>query len=205
MPDHALSSLSPLSPAWDPSSRTPCHAPHSPESADVPPVDRENTAVVAQPVAPQYVLLDPLLVDAKLNVKVNGGGYDNKDLVATVCTTGGCVSLRHVKYNTSNSLQPHWVTPRHPSPTHDNGLLVVIKGEHRGKYVRRIYHRHGKDAADTVMILAVVSRTDGSADSLTGQQLELGVDFLCSVSESKKDKDLNRNLMKSLRDQHRGQ
>ncbi|KAF8973571.1 hypothetical protein BDZ97DRAFT_1751601 [Flammula alnicola] len=168
------------SPAWDPS-LAPSGVLICPSPAMRPsPAESDHT--------PQHVLLNMQLADMKLNVTVNGGTYKKKDLVASVCMVEDRISIRYIKYNTSNLLQPEWVTPKHPSPTHDNGLLIVIKGEHCGKYVRRIYHRHGTEA--TTMILAVVCRVEGSADVLT-------------VSESKKEKDMNKDLMKPLRDHYR--
>ncbi|KAF8962226.1 hypothetical protein BDZ97DRAFT_1759458 [Flammula alnicola] len=126
------------SPAWDPSlapsgilicpSPTICPSPPTCPS----PADGDHT--------PQHVLLNMQLADVKLNVTVNGGTYKKKELVASVCMVEDRVSIRYLKYNTSHLLQLEWVTPKHPSPTHDNGLLIVIKGEHCGKYVRCIYH-----------------------------------------------------------------
>jgi hypothetical protein len=90
------------------------------------------------------------------------------------------------------------VTAKNPNPTRDNGLLVVIKGEHCGKYVRRIYHRYD-DNNQALMILSVVTRTDGAVDTLTGEQLELGSEFLCLAVETQAEKKLNTSLMASLR------
>ena len=56
------------------------------------------------------------------------------------------------------------------------------------------------------MILAVVKKVEGAADTLTGEQFELGPDSLCLAFETNKDKKLNTNLMTSLREiahQHR--
>jgi len=89
------------------------------------------------------------------------------------------------------------VTPKYPNATRDNGLLVIIKGEHCGKYVRRIHHRY-KDG-EAIVILAVVIRVAGRVDSLSGEQLELDVSHLCVCHESKEDKVLNSFLMNALR------
>lgn len=87
-----------------------------------------------------------------------------------------------------------------PNPTRDNGLLMVIKGEHCGKYVRRIHHRYHEDGnKQAIIILAVVKKVDGAADTLTGEQFELGSDSLCLAFETNVDKKLNANLMNSLR------
>lgn len=145
--------------------------------------------------------MDSRLGGLSLTVKVNGGDYSNKEVEATICCGMGGVTIRHTKYNSSILLQPAWVTPKHPSPTHDNGLLVIIKGDHCGKYARRIYHRHDDNA--TVIILALVTRSEKSTDVLTGQRLELTNDFLCTVKEPKTDREQNNVLMKPLRAEYR--
>ena len=92
-----------------------------------------------------------------------------------------------------------------PNPTRDNGLFLVVKGEHCSKYVRRIHHRYHKDNGNkqALIILAVVKKVDGAADILTGEQLVLGPDLLCVAFETNEDKKLNANLMNSLRDNAR--
>lgn len=113
----------------------------------------------------------------------------------------GQPSIRHVSYKTSEWLDPAWVSPKHPHPTRDNGLLVVMKGEHCGKYVRRIHHRYEQETA--IVILGVMKRTENAADSLTGEQLELSADHLCVAVETKEDKKRNESIMTALREQAR--
>ena len=52
-----------------------------------------------------------------------------------------------------------------------------------------------------VMILAVVKRVEGKVDEILDERLELGVDFLCISPETKPQKDLNKVLMTSLREE----
>ena len=113
----------------------------------------------------------------------------------------GVVSIRHQVYNSSKGLAPAWVSSKSPNLTRDNGLLVVVKGEHCGKYVRRIHHRYHEDNGkkQVLVILAVIKRVDGTADTLTGEQLELDPDSLCLAVKTNEDKKLNANLMNSLR------
>jgi len=106
-----------------------------------------------------------------------------------------------VRYKTSDSVDLAWVSPKYPHPTHDNGLLVVMKGEHCGKYMRRIHHRY--DQQTTIIILGVMKRTENAADSLTGEQLELSADHLCVAVETKEDKKCNELVMTALREQAR--
>jgi hypothetical protein len=77
---------------------------------------------------------------------------------------------------------------------------MVVQDEHCGKYVRRVYHRYHEDNGrkQIIIILAVVKRVDGAADTLTGEQLKLDFDSLCLAFEMTEDKKLNANLMNSL-------
>jgi hypothetical protein len=157
-----------------------------------------TSRAITQQDKPQHPLLDERLIGAKLKVVANGGEYKNRDIVVSIAEVGGCLGIRQTLYNTSTSLVHDWVTAKNPNPTRDNGLLVVIKGEHCGKYVRRIYHRYD-DNNQALMILSVVTRTDGAVDTLTGEQLELGSEFLCLAVETQAEKKLNTSLMASLR------
>jgi hypothetical protein len=117
----------------------------------------------------------------------------------------GDVSIRHHVYNTAKGLAPAWVLPKSPNPTRDNGILMVVKGDHCGKYVRRIHHRYHEENGNkqVLILLAVVNKVDGAADTLTGEQLELDPDSLCIAIETNEKKKLNANLMNSIRENAR--
>jgi hypothetical protein len=136
-------------------------------------------------------------------VVVNDGGdsYNNREVSVCIAKVEGVVSIRHKVYNGFKGLAPAWVSPKSPNPTRDNGILMVVKGDHCGKYVRRIHHRYHEDndIKQALILLAVVEKVDGAADTLTGEQFELDPDSLCIAVETKEDKKLNENLMKSLR------
>jgi len=93
------------------------------------------------------------------------------------------------------------VTPKYPNPKRENGLLVVIKGEHFGKYTRRIYHRFVGE--EPIAILAVVNRVAGQVDTLTGDQLEMDMSHLCVCEESIEDRKQNDVMMQPLREDAR--
>lgn len=138
---------------------------------------------------------------------VNDGGetYKNREVEVSIVKVEGDVSIRHYVYNTSRGLAPSWVSPKSPSPTRDNGILMVVKGNYCGKYVRRIHHRYHEDNGNmqALILLAVVKKVDGAVDTLTGEQLELCPDSLCIAVETNEDRKLNANLMKSLRENAR--
>lgn len=135
----------------------------------------------------------------------DGETYKDREVNVSIAKVEGVISIRHHVYNTSKGLAPAWVSLKSPNPTRDNGLLMVVKGEHCGKYVRRIHHRYHEDDGNkqALIILAVVKKVDGAADTLTGEQLELGPDSLCLAVETNEDKKLNAKLMNSLRENAR--
>ncbi len=147
------------------------------------------------------MLLQPELLDARLRVYVNGAGFNNKELTVSVQSAHDHLVIRYTVYKTSKDLETEWVTAKHPNPTRDNGLLIIIKGDDRGKYVRRIHHRY--EAEKAIVILAVVHRKAGHVDKLTGKKLELDISHLCVCEESKEDKKLNSTLMDQLREEAR--
>ena len=229
MPDWTSSST----PAWDPSSRTPRYSyfyfgwpiltaykiyttvdpsfltpAWNPADQLLAAESPATTSQIAskQPDRPQHPLLDERLVGAQLKVVVNDGEtYKNRDVTVSIAKVEGVVSIRHLTYNTSKGLVPAWVSSRSPNPTRDNGLLVVVEGEHCGKFVRRIHHRYYEENGNkqALIMLAVIKKVDGAPDILTGERLELGPDSLCLASETSEGKNLNANLMNSLRENAR--
>lgn len=122
-------------------------------------------------------------------------------IVSVEAVNGKCL-IRKKEYHTSFQVSPNLVTPKHPNPAKDNGLLVVIKGEHAGKFVRRIHHRSKIEAKP--MLLAVVTHFESTIDKLTGEQFELTADHLGIVVESDEGKESNKDLMLPLRSQYKG-
>jgi hypothetical protein len=171
-----------------------------------PPEDQPLATASKQPDRPRHPLLDERLVGIQLKVIVNDGEhYKDREIFVSIARVEGVVSIRHYVYNTSKGLVPAWVSTKSPNPTRDNGLLVVVKGENCGKYVRRIHHRYHEDNGNkqALVILAVVKKVEGAVDTLTGEQFELGPDSLCLAFETSEDKKLNANLMASLRENAR--
>jgi hypothetical protein len=207
IPSRSSESL-PLSPAWDPSSRTPLPnfdyaeslttaTSSSPVTFNQGHVPTTTSSSPLNTLDQGHVLLDMRLLDAQLKVSVTGGKFNKRELTASVRFVEGRLSIQHHCYKTWEPLLPAWVTPKYPNPTRDNGLLVVIKGEHCGKYVRRIHHRY--QDGEAIVILVVVIRVAGHMDTLSEEHLELDVSHLCLCYESKEDKGLNSSLMNALR------
>ena len=72
-------------------------------------------------------------------------------------------------------------------------------------YVRQIHHRYHEENGNkqVLILLAVVNKVDGAADTLTEEQLELDPDSLCIAIETNESKKLNANLMNSIRENAR--
>ena len=142
------------------------------------------------------------IVGSSLKVVVNNGKtYKNREVIISIAKIDGVVSIRHNVYNTLKGLAPAWVLPKSPNPTHNNGILMVVKGNHCGKYVRRIHHRSMRTMATSRRSFYwQLSIRWKAADTLTGEQFELGPDSLCIAVETNKDRKLNANLMNSLRE-----
>ena len=130
---------------------------------------------------------------------VTGGEYLDKELTVTIEMVDGQLSIQYIHYKISRAISAEWVSPKHPNPTRDNGLLLVIRGDHCGKYVRRIHHRYENEQA--IMILAVVNRVEGSADVLAEERLELATSDLCIGFETAEEKKRNDTIMTALHDQ----
>ena len=186
----------------DPSSLTPAWSP--PEDHRL----ASSSQIASKPPdGPQHALLDERLVGALLKVVVNNGEtYKNREVEVSIANIEGVVGIRHHVYNGFRGLPPSWVSPKSPNPTRDNGILMVVKGNHCGKYVRRIHHRyHSEDNGNkqALILLAVVKKVDGAVDTLTGEQIELSPDSLCVAVETNEARKLNANLMNSLRENAR--
>ena len=182
-------------PAWDPSSHSPLPEFFTPLNSSPMPV-ASTSQVSDSPQAPSHFFLDRCFIGITLKVVVNGGEYKGKELDAHLVEVNGQLCIRYIHYKSSIPLQPDWVTPKHPCPKRDKGLLIVIKGEHQGKLVRRIKHRN--ENKEVIMILVVIQRKTGVADVLSDEHLELGPEFLCVVSETKEEKKLGIALLASL-------
>jgi len=163
----------------------------SPNSPTVTPVYR----------VPAHPLFDRRLLEKNLKIIVNGGGYKGKEVTAVLKEDGGRFSICWHHYRTWKPLDHEWVTPKYPA-LRDNGLLVVIRGEHCGKYVRRIYHRYVNEE-EFVISAAVINGVGSGSPSLSGQQIEVPSSDLCVSCETKEEKLVYDNMMSHLRESAR--
>jgi hypothetical protein len=194
-------------PAWNLSSRTP--------GRDIfggwTPIPSSSTSSVTlpPPLSPvpsplEHPLLDPRLVGKTVRAAIVGGEHRKKQAPVAIVHNSDKVALRQSWHQVSHFVEPKWVEVKSPNPTRDNGLLIVIKGEHCGKYVRRIHHRYENDDRQSpIMQLAVVDREETGANVLTGEEIELMPEYLVQGFETDDEKQLNANLMTARRSQAR--
>jgi hypothetical protein len=199
-----VATASTTTPAWDPSSRTPLdfllsRAP--PRSHETTNFSQPTEVRVSQQPIPAHPLIHSSFLGKNFQVVVDGGEYSNKVLTAKVVMIDGIMLLRYPNRGTDYPLQPEWVSPLHPSPTHDNGLVVVIRGEHHGKYLRRLHHDGYKNLA--LMIAAVVERRKDTTDDFTGEVVKIDCESLCVVKETAEEVKRMKTIMLQKRTAYR--
>lgn len=149
----------------------------------------------------KHVLLHPKLAEKSVKAFIKQGSSKTKEGSITIDNGNGYCSLRTKKYHISEPVSHDDVTPKHPNPAYDNGLVVVIRGEHVGKYGRRLHHVKKDRVA--YMILGIVEVKEGQADRLSGEVVEMASEDMCVVDESKGQKKNNADIMKVPRQKYR--
>ncbi|THU79426.1 hypothetical protein K435DRAFT_875482 [Dendrothele bispora CBS 962.96] len=193
-------------PEQPPHTRTPSPSPEqekistdgwwNPCQSDPLPQDEDSQAVlhwILDPRLEGHVILVGLVVDPTQTAQEDR-------TPAWVTVSQGIIH----NINNQEIISPDSVTlPRVPPPhTTDAPLLVVIKGSHVGKLVRRIWNFKLDDCP--WLILAVVQ--DGGIigkEKLTGEKLEIQLDDLVCVRESAKAKKWGKQIIRPLWDEAR--
>jgi hypothetical protein len=75
-----------------------------------------------------------------MKASITGREHKDKEMIIAVAQEDGQLSIQFLHYKMLEFLPPEQVSPKHPNLTCDNGLLIVIEGDHHGKYVHRIHH-----------------------------------------------------------------
>lgn len=137
-------------------------------------------------------------------MNVQGGPFESqKEKLVQVVKVDDRLLLRTKNQRTVVTLEPTWVTVIHPSAKADNNLLVFVRGEHRGRFCRRIHHRDGFSGPVSIFV-AIVERHPNSGDSLSGEEVEGPMDHFAIVVETKAEKDNKKKLMENLRKKWQG-
>jgi hypothetical protein len=136
-------------------------------------------------------------MDIEVVAVVTGGKYTKKKLVVHSAMVDGQLRILYRSYSTTTGLDPEWVSLAEVNVTRYEGLLVVIRGEHLGKFGRRIHY--GQFGKEKRALVAFVNRVSGAQDTLTGEEQHLPAECLAIVHEEKAEKDKNDLVVESRR------
>ena len=194
------SEVSSMTPAWDLSSRTPEH-----HALLAPPSTSTSDLVLPAPtlnlIVPEHPLLNPLLFDVKVQVKVLGGQLNLAKVYVSSMMHEGRPRIIYTANRRSRVLEPGWVTVIHPNVKQTDALLVVLKGEYLGRFALRIRHTRCND--QETALVELIDRVDRAKPRHTGIDLHLPADHLGIVSDTKEEKQWHTELMADRRKQVR--
>jgi hypothetical protein len=136
-------------------------------------------------------------MNVNVDAIVTGGEYKNKKMVVYSSMVDGQQKILHRSYGTITILDSDWVALAPVNVTRYDGLLVVVKGEHLGKFGRRIHYGHFSEGKRA--LVAFVNRVSGVQDTLTGEEQHLPADCLAIVHEAKAERDNNGLVVEERR------
>jgi hypothetical protein len=140
---------------------------------------------------PSHPFLSQNLSGVKLKALMDGN-------LITVFTDGGTLYQFHNKRALCIDITK--VHPKHPNPTRDNGLCVVMEGEHCGKFVRRLYFQ--KSGGENLMKVVVVLRKGAKEANEISSPPEIYVfapGILCMCDETGDERKGSDRLLQDLR------
>ena len=190
-------------PAWEPSSRTPMMQPNLEDPLSLPSSNAMSSVTPAQHVPTDHVLLDPRLHNIKVKAVVNGPRCDNKTMFVHGGMWDNHLKIRGKFGKKVFDVEPEWIRVVPPDVTRHDGLLVIIKGSHLGRFARRIHYGYADAEMSTkTAFVALLNRTQGQADSVD-EEVHLTADYLAIVDETKEDKDLHSACVMARRKETR--
>ena len=174
-----------------------------PSSSSAPQLASQGASQVALELnaGAQHPLFNPKVMGIGVMAVVTGGKYQKKKVVVQSTMEDGQPRILHRSYSTSTGLDPAWVSLAEVNVLRYDGLLVVIKGEHLGKFGRRIHH--DQFGGEKRALVAFVNRVSGAQDVLTGEEQHLPADCLAMVHEEKAEKDKNQLVVEARRKEAR--
>ena len=181
-----------LTPAWDPSSRTPEYRTRVP----TPPLPTPSV-----PALPDHPLLQTHLLDVKVQAKVAGGELNLAKTFVSGSMYQGRPKILYKSHKTTRPLEPNWVTILHPNVKQTDALLVVLEGEYAGRFALRICHTHRDSQA--MALVGIIDRVDGMRPNQTGIEVHLPAEHLGIVQETNEEKKWHTECMKTRRQQAR--
>jgi len=104
-------------------------------------------------------------------------------------------------HKTTYVMDPNWVTILHPNVKATDALLVVLEGEHAGRFTLRICQIH--HGSKTMALVAIIDCATGMQPNQTGVEVALPAEDLVIVQETKVEKEWHMECMKACRQQAR--
>ena len=171
-------------------------------------VAHQSGTTTAQPIIPapgtviaEHVLFSANLLDVKIQVKVTGGQFKlSKAFVSSTMHEG----KQRIIYQANRKiyvLDPTWVTIIHPNIKHTDALLIVLEGEHAGRFALRICH--SRSHSEPTALVSIINRVDSSRPSQTGIEVHIPEKYLAIVFETKEEKKWHAECMQSRRKETR--
>ncbi|KAK7444765.1 transcription elongation factor spt5 [Stygiomarasmius scandens] len=159
---------------------------------------------------PDHWILNPALANHEIEVRITNGPYKADstfirlqmssfdDIAPVIMPKERSKSKKIWEAVPVELIQPSASLPKYKT---ERNLMIVVRGEHVGKLVRRVRHffmDKYKTDESARMELAVVTRS-GTSEILTDERVELSVHDLARRKESESERKTGTNLMEPLR------
>ena len=102
-----------------------------------------------------HILLNSQLHNVKVKALVNGGEYKDKTMFVYGALRDGQAHIHGKFGKTISILQPEWISLVPPDVTCHEALLIIIKGQHFGRFAHRIHH--GLSGTQKTALVAIIN------------------------------------------------
>ena len=172
-------------PAWDPLLRTPEHHPR----------------ILTPPVLalPDHPLLQSHFLDVKVQAKLLGGHHKVAKTFISGSMYEGQPRILYTTHKTTYVMDPNLVTILHLNVKATYALLVVLEGEHVGRFALQICQTH--HSSKTLALVIIIDHATGMQPNQTGIEVALPAEDLAIVQEMKVEKEWHTECMKARREQ----
>jgi hypothetical protein len=170
------------------------------------PVNQPSTStavpLLAAPrsVITEHILFRPHLLDIKVQATVTGGQFNLSKVFVSSTMHEGKQQIIYKANRKIHVLDPNWVTIIHPNIKQTDALLVVLEGEHAGRFGLRICH--SRSHSDTALV-HIINGIEDSTPSQSGIEVRIPATHLAIVFETKEEKRLHTECVQERRKETR--
>jgi len=147
------------------------------------------------PVFPDHPLLQSHLLDIKVQAKLSGGQHKVAKIFISGSMYEGRLRILYTTHKTTYVMDPNWITILHPNVKVTDALLVVLEGEHTGRFALRICQTHC--GSKTMALVVIIDHATGMQSNQTGIEVALPAEDLAIVQETKVEKEWHMECMKA--------